>query len=157
MTEWWEPAFQTTIDAYYEGRQADGLAACERLLSVHGLLPEADAQTHRNLSYYVPLLGDLASGFQSQPIEIPVREGWSRLNPSIAADDDGFRIVLRTSNYYYQDGVMDMRVNDPQGIVRTENYLVSLSDSLQITDCQLIQDEAFRTDPPPFPVSSRRW
>ena len=153
MTEWWEPAFQTTIDAYYEGRLVDGLAACERLLSVPGLLPEADEQTHRNLSYYVPLLGDLAPGLQPHPIDIPVREGWTRLNPSIATDGDGFRMVLRTSNYSYQGGVMDMRVNDSQGIVRTENYLVSLSGNLEIADVQLIQDEAFRTDPPPFPIS----
>ena len=52
VTDWWKSAFQTTIDAYYRGNLVEGLAACERLLSINGLPEGVENQIHRNLAFY---------------------------------------------------------------------------------------------------------
>ena len=88
MTDWWESAFQTSIDAYYQGDFDRGLSACEQLLSVDGLPSEIDAQVHRNLAFYAPKLDTLISPTRSIPIRTPVHDGWSSFNPSIATKSD---------------------------------------------------------------------
>jgi tetratricopeptide (TPR) repeat protein len=153
VTDWWQSAFQTTIDAYYRGDLVEGLAACERLLSINGLPEEFENQIHRNLSFYTPRLRELAPGMREQPVQIPVREGWSQFNPSIAADDDGFRMVVRSSNYQYQGSFTAVTVVDPDEIFRTENFLLFLDHDLNVRQIQTIDDAAFRPEPPPFPVS----
>src|SRR5919112_381575 len=138
VTDWWQSAFQTTIDAYYRGNLAEGLAACERLLSVHGLPESIDSQTHRNLAFYTPRLRELVPGTREQPVQIPVLEGWSQFNPSIAADDDGFRMVVRSSNYQYQGNFNAVTIVDPDEIVRTENFLLFLDRDLNVRQIQTI-------------------
>src|SRR5690242_11804023 len=99
MTDWWQPTFQTTIDAFYQGELDAGRAACERLLSVEGLPEEIDRQTRRNLVFYASNLDALAPSLETRPIEIPVPKGWSRFNPSVAAGPDGLGLIVRSSNY----------------------------------------------------------
>jgi hypothetical protein len=155
MTDWWQPTFQTTIDAYYDGRLAEGLAACEALLSVAGLPAEIELQTHRNLAFYAPPLAELAPGVHAQRLEIPVRPGWSCFNPSIAADPagDGFRMIVRSSNYAYDGSVMRMSVVDGDPVIRTENVLLELDGDLAVRTSIPIDDLALRVEPPPFPVA----
>lgn len=153
MNDWWRPTFQVTVDAFYQGELAAGLAACERLLSVETLPSNIELQTHRNLVFYAPALNEIAPATRFVPIEIPHRDGWSTFNPSIAGAGDGFRLIVRSSNYHYHGNVMSITVDDPESIVRTENSLLSLDDDLDVRDVQIIADAAFRAEPPLFPVS----
>ncbi|MCD6029165.1 MAG: uncharacterized protein K0S78_1339 [Thermomicrobiales bacterium] len=154
MSDWWSPSFQTTIDAFYQGGLHVGRNACERLLSVAGVPAQIEEQTRRNAVFYAPLLAETAPSPVHQPIEIEVPDGWSRFNPSIAADPegDGLHLIVRSSNYS-MTRQLRYTVHDDSGIIRTTNYLLALSPDLAIRDVQPIDDAAFRIEPPPFPVA----
>ena len=55
MDAWWQPTFQTTVDAYYQGDLLGGRNACERLLSLAHLPDPIDLLTRRNAVFYAPL------------------------------------------------------------------------------------------------------
>lgn len=152
MTDFWQYDFQTTIDAYYDGRLAMGHDACERLLSLPSLPPDLVQQTRRNQVFYAPRLGELAVTLRARPIDIPVAEGWSRFNPSIARGPDGLRMVVRSANFATSPK-LTYTVHDDAGIVQTMNYLVSLDDDLTPQEVSLLDDQAFRPLPPAFPVA----
>ncbi|MFN8590994.1 MAG: glycosyltransferase [Thermomicrobiales bacterium] len=154
MSDWWQSDFQTTIDAYYQGDVAAGMAAAERLLSADGLPGHVDVQARRNQVFYARPLDELAPSTRKRPIEFPVPEGWSRFNPSIAADpeSDGFKLNVRSSNYVVTPR-LHYTAHDPQGVIRTVNYLADIDCDLTVQDVRLIDDSRFRPEPPPFPVS----
>src|SRR5215213_2757194 len=110
--ELWRTLFQVTVDAYYAGDLAAGLAACEQLLSIGDLPPDIDLQTRRNLVFYAAKLEAIVPSSQSWPIEIPVPGGWSRFNPSIASGPDGLRMIVRSSNYA-MTRQLRYTINDP--------------------------------------------
>src|SRR3954470_12370433 len=130
--EFWRNAFQLTIDAYYAGDLNAGLEAFERLLSLAGLPPDVELQTRRNLPFYAPKLHDMAQSTETWAIGVPVRSGWSAFNPSITQSSDGFHMVVRSSNYHYDGSVTAITVNDPDNIIRTENYLMDLDAALGV-------------------------
>jgi Glycosyl transferase family 2 len=156
MSEWWQPLMQTTIDAYYTGDMTTGLQACERLLSVADLPWPVELQARRNLVFYTPGLQDLTPSLTRQRITIPVPDGWSIFNPSIAADpaapERGFALMIRSGNYTVTR-FLQYTVDDAEGVFRTTNYLASLTPELRIQDVQRVDDVMFRPEPPPFPVS----
>src|SRR5215204_1964673 len=152
MTNGWQSLFQTTVEAYYAGNLDAALRTCERLLSVDGLPPEIERQTRRNLVFYASKLSDLVTRTEQSRIELPVPDGWSCFNPSIAAGPNGLRMIVRSSNYRLSPQLR-YTVLDAGGIFRTTNYLVDLAPDLQILTVEAIDDYALRPDPPPFPVS----
>jgi hypothetical protein len=149
---YWRDTFEVTVDAYYAGDIARGLEACERLLSIDGLPPEIDLQTRRNLVFYAPKLEATVPSSRAWPIEIPVPEGWSRFNPSVASGPDGLRMIVRSSNYA-MTRQLRYTINDAEGVIRTTNYLLDLSPDLAILRVEAIDDGDLRPEPPPFPVS----
>ncbi len=151
--EWWRPEFQITVDAYARGDLTAGRLACERLLSVDAIPDWIDNLVHQNLSFYTDRLHDLAPSFTAKRIELQVRPNWSAFNPSIAADGAGFRVIVRSSNYRYDGSVMAISVEDDDRIIRTENYLLTLTADLESLETALVCDDPFRPDPPPFHVS----
>jgi tetratricopeptide (TPR) repeat protein len=86
------------------------------------------------------------------PITITVPAGWSCYNPSIAADGGAFRMIIRSANYTF-DHPSRYTPTDGSGIVRSTNYLADLSPEFAIDRVQIIDDRAFRPEPPPFPVA----
>ena len=152
MGDWWQSLFQTTVDAYYRGDLRAGLDACERLLSLDSLPPEIAYQVRRNLVFYAPQLAQVAPSAASRAVAVSLPEGWTRYNPSLAAADDGFRMVLRSGNYSV-DKQLKYTVHDEDGVVRTTNYLIDLAADLSITGLREIDDSAVRQDPPLFPVA----
>jgi len=58
--------------------------------------------------------------------------GWPQTNPSIAADWDGFRAIVRSVNYEMVDGRYTM--TDGGEVVRTANYLLQLDSQLSVRD-----------------------
>lgn len=75
----------------------------------------------------VPRLAGVAPSTRIGQVTLDVRPAWPAFNPSIVADGDGFRAVVRTANYRIQDGVAH-----DDGVLRNVNYLVSLDDGLGI-------------------------
>lgn len=155
--------FATTIDAYGERNRPLGLEACERLLSLSFLPETMEAAVRRNQTWYVsPLAATGSEAFREPPyttarnLPLPlVPRGWSRFNPSIAADPDGrLRLLVRSSNYTV-DGEMRYAIHDADQVIRTRNYLVRTVDpeSLAIGDWYPINDLEFIPENPPFPVS----
>lgn len=153
MTELWRSTFQTTIDAYYRGDFAVGREACERLLSVDNVPSTIDLQTRRNLVFYAQPLAELVPTATARSIDIAVREGWSRFNPSIAQGPDGdLRMIVRSSNYTMTQQLR-YTINDEGGVIRTINYLLDLTSNLEIAGIREIDDRDIRPEPPPFPVA----
>jgi hypothetical protein len=152
MTSGWQSTFQNTVDAYYAGNLEAGLHACDRLLSVDWLPADIELQTRRNLVFYAPKLSDLVARTAQSQIELPVPDGWSRFNPSIAAGPDGLRVIVRSSNYRVSPQLRYTVLN-ADGIFRTTNYLVDLAPDLQILTVETIDDHALQLEPSPFPVS----
>jgi tetratricopeptide (TPR) repeat protein len=156
MSKWWDPLLQTTVDAFYAGDLKSGLRACEQLLSHEDLPWQIELQVRRNLVFYTPTLQQLTPWVTRQRITIPVPEGWSIFNPSIAVDpmapEGGFALTIRSANYTVTR-FLEYDVTDADDIFRTTNYLATLSPDLQLQTVQRIDDAAFRPEPPPFPVS----
>src|SRR4051812_46095187 len=152
LSKWWEPLFEASIAAFYEGDLEAGRLACEQLLSSHALPPEIERQTRRNQIFYTGNLPDLVPGIAIEPVEVPMPAGWSRFNPSITAADDGFRMILRSSNYSLSPG-LDYTTDDPGGVFRTTNYLVALDPDLTVQGVEFLDDTSVRPEPPPFPVA----
>jgi predicted GH43/DUF377 family glycosyl hydrolase len=73
---------------------------------------------------------------------------WPQFNPSIAADGDGFRMIVRTSNYRLEDGVYHF---EPGSVVRTINYVVALDAALRVTEVAVLEDAS--EGPPIHPAS----
>lgn len=149
----WHADFQTTIDAFYAGMLAEGRAASEALLSLEDLPDEVELQTRRNATFYLPSLRELAPSFRTHEIEIAVPAGWSRFNPSIAANPngDGFTMIVRSSNYTVTQ-FMQYTIHDIDEIIRTANYLVDLTPDLKIVSAVQIMDGHLHVEPAPFPV-----
>jgi hypothetical protein len=87
----------------------------------------------------VPLLATLAPGTAFHPISFPVKEGWSRFNPSIVRLDGGFLCVVRSSNTHIQNGRYVFLTGGFPMI--GENYLAILDDDLQLRSVDLLRDE----------------
>ena len=73
---------------------------------------------------------------------------WPQFNPSIASNDDGFAMVVRTANYHLVDGryhfLDDRGSPTSERIVQTRNYFVSLDGKLTPTDVREIRDRSGR-------------
>lgn len=148
----WESDFQTTIDAWSAGALAAGRAACERLLHRDNLPDEILAHTRRNATFYRQALREMAPSFVASPLVFPVPAGWSLFNPTLAQGPHELTAIVRSGNYTV-DGQGRYTANDPDGVTRTTNYLVTLLPSGTVLTIDRIDDEAVRTQPPLFPVA----
>jgi hypothetical protein len=132
------------------------MEACERLLSTPGLPTEIEGYARQNQTYYLPKLSELVTEYTADQIIFPVRDGWSRFNPSVAVNPAGdIRCVVRSSNYAVDDRLR-YDIHDPEGVIRTRNYLLSVfpgAIGCSTGDQYFIEDEHFQNLPPPYPVS----
>jgi predicted GH43/DUF377 family glycosyl hydrolase len=70
-------------------------------------------------------------------IKLDVKPAWPAFNPSIAADGDGFRMIVRTANYAIERGLLHR-----DGILQNINYLVRMGPDLGVTDIEPIVDRS---------------
>jgi tetratricopeptide (TPR) repeat protein len=98
----WDDLLRVSIDAFYDGRLAEGRLACDRLLNLPDLPANVRSITRANQIFYAPMLAELAPGLREAPLDVPVRAGWARFNPTVAADGDEWLVLLRTSNYRFE-------------------------------------------------------
>ena len=85
-----------------------------------------------------------------QPIAVEVQPGWSCFNPSIAADDGGYRMIARSSNYSLHNG--GYSILDPNGVVRTRNYLLTLDPDFNVLETRPIAEDLGLTTRYPAPA-----
>jgi tetratricopeptide (TPR) repeat protein len=84
-----------------------------------------------------PRLSNLAPSTRIGEIELDVAPAWPSFNPSIAADGDGFLMMIRTSNYEIERGVLHA-----DGILQNINYLVRLDADLTVTAIEPVVDRS---------------
>jgi Glycosyl transferase family 2 len=159
----WGLALEYTLAAHAIGDWAQALEASERLLE-EGVAPEGvqellretrrdclerlgRAAGHRPRSAQGELLRTLAPSVEVAELRLDVPRGWSLLNPSIAEDDDGFRVVVRSSNYRAERGGYVLPAEETT--FRTQNYLVALDRELRLTEAVAVGD--LSTGPPLYP------
>lgn len=150
----WALRFEHAIALYHLGFFAEALALNDQLLRdgvplatqpwVHHnrawcllSLGKADDQTQTFLPLHsdLPRLASLISTAEFTRIALEHAEGWSLFNPSITADrDGGLAMNVRSSNYVIaQDGSYIFHGNEDDGVIRTINHLVRVSDDLTLT------------------------
>ena len=135
------------VHAFYAGEIDAGRRACERILSMPGLPPEAAMQTRANRLWYTPTLDELADAtFQRIDIE-PAHEGWSLFNPALIAHAGDLVGIVRSSNYRIVDGQYVMPEEDA-GRIRTENRLVRFGPDLVPVSCRPLACDYPRTEYP---------
>ena len=78
----------------------------------------------------VPYLDDLVPEARLTLLSIPTLERWPSTNPSIAVSPAGeLRVIVRTVNYTLASDGVSYRFLDPDGVVRTRNYLIDIDPS----------------------------
>ena len=124
-----EHLHQVAVHAYYAGELDAGRRACERMLGMK-LSPERERLVRRNRTWYTQTLDELVGGRGGRFDIPPARQGWSLFNPTIVAYEDGYVAIVRSSNYSIVNGRYVMPDED-QGVIRTENIVVRLSETMQ--------------------------
>ncbi|HEU0115863.1 MAG TPA: hypothetical protein VFQ80_14355 [Thermomicrobiales bacterium] len=148
----WDELLRLSIDAFYDGRLAEGRLACDRLLNLPDLPPEVRAVTHANQVFYAPTLGEIVPSLREAPLLVPVRAGWTRFNPTVVADGDGWLVLLRTSNDRYEPPDTHI-VTDAGPDVRTAYLLVPCDADLRpIGEPRPVADLTDGAGRAPFPV-----
>lgn len=102
-----------------------GAEACERLLSADDLPAALEVEARRRLAATAPELSVRAPSSRIQPVWMTLPGGWSAVNASIVATDDGFRMLLQSSNWTV-DGSHQRVIHDARGIARSVNYLIDM-------------------------------
>ncbi len=74
-------------------------------------------------------------------IKLDVKPAWPAFNPSIAADGEGFRMIVRTANYQIERGVLHA-----EGVLHNVNYMVQLDAGLGVSAIEPIVDRAPRAE-----------
>jgi len=147
----WRDDVDRTVWAWRAGDREAGAGACERVLARSGV-PEAVASRVRsNATWYAPLLAEWLPRCVFTPLLPPVQPGWTRFNPGLTTTADGWLVAaVRSSNYHLTpDG--GYVVDDPEGVVRSEQHLVTLDADLGPVDARPLVEPPDRvvTD---FPV-----
>lgn len=154
----WGLRLERSIAAHWTGRFDQALADGDALVADATLpLPvRRRAARNRNLTLAalgrppIPLAGDrldaparplaeLAPSARFGRIEIATDPAWPALNPSIAADGDGFRVVIRTANYRMDEQGRYLSLDGGREI-RTLNYLAHLDGELGLTRLEALVD-----------------
>jgi hypothetical protein len=128
--------FQLSVHSYYADEREVGSRACEKLLA-SGLTPDRERIVRRNRTWYTQKVSELVPTWFHR-IEVPTaHDGWSLFNPSIAADDNGFLVVVRSSNYSIVGGRYVIPPEDGT-VIRTENILARLTRELAVAEYSVI-------------------
>ena len=154
----WGLQYELAAAAYWVDEIEETIARCEALLASPAL-PHTIADSVREILSYgrarrppvapavteeTPLLLNLIPSFDVAEIRLEVEPAWRQFNPTIACDGDGYRVIVRTANYFLEDG--GWGIVDEDGVVRTLNYRVRLGAGLEVQDVAALRD---LTDGPP--------
>jgi len=164
----WAIEYEWSICAYNLGDFEGALAACDHLLTVPTLPAEVreyvagarrrclvglgrlDSKADRDAAALVrsgtPTLGNLIAGVEIGEIRLSVDPPWPQFNPSIAADQGGFKMLVRTSNYTLSDDLYFKFDDDP--VIRSVHYEVEMGADISPVAVRPILDTVSPSDPP---------
>ena len=158
----WGLRIEQAVAAHSAGRPEEALALYDVLLADTCLPRQAieAAQANRRIALHalgrgheaepdVAGLSELAPSARFAEVCLDVTPAWPQFNPSIAADGDGFRMIVRTANYRLEDGVYHFL--EPGNVIRTINYVVALDAALRVTEVGVLEDAS--EGPPVHPAS----
>ena len=83
-------------------------------------------------------LKDIFPGASTKELKIDVDPDWTQFNPSISFGPEGYRCIIRSSNYSMND-LGQYLTHDPHNVIRTKNYIATLDSELDIVDVQQIK------------------
>jgi predicted GH43/DUF377 family glycosyl hydrolase/glycosyltransferase involved in cell wall biosynthesis len=155
----WGLLYELSIAAQWVVRPAEALRAIDRLLA-HGRLPaEYEHAVRENRRFSVEALPQgsagepierldrLVAGVELGEVRLGVEPAWPQYNPTIAADGDALRMIVRTASYrLHPDG---FELLDEDRVIRSINYLVSLDGALDVRDVAPLTGE--EVDLPRYP------
>jgi tetratricopeptide (TPR) repeat protein len=121
-----------------DGVPADYIEAAQKWLQE---LDEEALKVNRTTSVRepgseVPPLSSLTTGVQIGRFELEIKSGWTLFNPSIAANIDGFSMVVRSANY-----LNPRRKLKDRSLWSNVNYLVELDTDLAVVSVDRIDDQ----------------
>ena len=148
----WGITFERSVAAYWIGEYEEALALGDELLAAGGLPADYLQAAEANRSCCLgalgacpdepaPALADLLGPLETAQIMLEIDPPWAPFNPSLASEAGGFRGIVRTANYRLR-GDGDYEVVDADGIVRTQNYLITLDDALELQSVQELADDS---------------
>jgi glycosyltransferase involved in cell wall biosynthesis/predicted GH43/DUF377 family glycosyl hydrolase len=117
----------------------DGNLPAELALSLAELAPLTSSGRRATGRHAPRRLAELAPSARIGEIQIDVRPRWPPFNPSIAADGDGFRMIVRTANYAIERGVLH-----EEGVQQNLNYVLHLDDQLSVSSIEPLVDASLR-------------
>ena len=85
-----------------------------------------------------PMLTELGLSFDAAEVRLDVEPAWSPFNPTIAADGDSYRMIVRTADYKIEDGRWVSLSGDD--VVRTINYAIRLDRDLEPQEIEPLGD-----------------
>ncbi len=135
MTSTPEHDIAISIHAFYSDELEAGLRACERAL-MHPLNPKQESLVRYNRTWYTPRLETMVSTRFNQILVEPYYPNWTLFNPTIAVFEEGYLLVVRSSNYRIVDGAYVSQEEDKS--IRTENILLKMSTDLAFSDARKI-------------------
>jgi FkbM family methyltransferase len=131
----WRAADLAAISSYYVGRMEDGRRYAERAVRAR---PD-DERLRANRAFYAQSAREIF-GAKSRAIDFTPPAGWNASNPSICRHLDQTRCIVRVVNYQIVDGAYVTPQRD--GVIRTRNFLLDLSDDFATTNAVEMMDEA---------------
>lgn len=163
----WGARFELAVAMYWTGEYEQALAINDALLAEAHLPPAVAQAVRENRAYCAarlsrsvdllvrpsrshrspPLLEKMCPSLELAALELDVAPAWPSFNPTVAADGDGFRLIVRTANYRLTEGRYEF-LEDEQA-VRTINYLVTLDSALAVNRVAPLLDAS--KGPPTYP------
>lgn len=148
----WGAQFELAVAAHETERHDEARLLYEDLLDGRELPRSIERAVRENLRRVANRMGgndpasrlteaaltELVPSARIAQIKLDVEPDWPQFNPSIARDGDGFRAIVRTSNYTLDRGVYS--VFDGSGRVRTINYLLKLGPDLSLRELEPLRD-----------------
>ncbi len=134
----WKSADRAAISSFYAGHKEDARYFADQALSWR----PSDERLRANRAFSAQSASELF-GATARPIDFAPEPGWNASNPSIYADGEKVRCVVRTVNYKIVNGSYVMTPADDvvrdEGrwkgwqVIRTRNFLLDLGDDLKTT------------------------
>lgn len=134
---------EISIVAYYIGKHEEGFQACENVIFSFDTSWKLKNSTLNNQSWYMKKL----SFTKVIDVDYKLPIDYIGSSSSIVADKDAFVLNLRGVNYSINEKG-GYHIRDPQGYVRTRNFLLRLDSELNIKNgTELIDCSGIRTYP----------
>ena len=83
-------------------------------------------------------LGEIFPSSSIRELLVTNTPGWTANNPSIARSSKGYKFTVRSSNFVLDPSGLAHQSTDPQGVIRTINYIGNMDHDMRILDLQEI-------------------